>query len=422
MFYDSKTGKMIGDLILPGDVPQQGAGDGPLYPNSEHPASTSEDDELSKILQSIAKISNLKFTSEIKMVHSKRVERWQMEEVLESGLGEPWMISEFCFDQQGEPWFKELTEKWGEGRQRGPPKKSPHGMDLLGAYIPSDRKIIIYDSVCRMVHRSLTQARERDLVSVVLAHEAAHAVTHLGEDLQGRIWDSFAGAGTHDVELFAQIYDLLHLRNESNTDLEKIFRQLADGQSPDYNSWRSYESRPIQEINDALIAARLKPPSPASSRQPVLTTASIADFMAKRLRPNLHPGTGLILGYMEEQEYRIVDPDHVWEQGNRVLDAVLYDEDTAIMAGIEVNTVPRRRKSNSACMPILVVAIGSKEGVDGIIQKAAKHISVDCPGATKVVIFWTTKWDSLKWIKNADSFQGTSVYLKLLGAEHTQLL
>ena len=88
MHMDFKTGKPLGDLMLLADAPHYQTGSGTPPRNPERAASASENDELFRILQSIAKISNLKFIAKVRLVHSTRVERWQMEEVLESGLGD----------------------------------------------------------------------------------------------------------------------------------------------------------------------------------------------------------------------------------------------------------------------------------------------------------------------------------------------
>jgi hypothetical protein len=418
---DPRTGKMLGDLIPPEYPRYQGTGDGAPPPNLERAASASEDDELSRILQSIAKISNLKFTTEIGLVHSREVKRWQIEEVLESGLGEPWMIDEFLDGQRNEPWVRELKEKWGEGRRKEPPTKSPHGMELLGVYIPSERKIVIYDVVCKMVGHGLKLAREKDLVSVVLAHEAAHAVTHLGEDLQGRIWDTFEIASDEDVELFAQIYDLLHVKN-ADPNLEKVFRELATRQSRVYNTWTAYENKPVPEVNDALIEARLKPPS---LKPPSPTRKLIEGYLARRYQPNLRAGTERVLRYIEDLEARMENPDWVWERGYRVADVIIDNArqpDGGDLSEFNVNIIPRRRRGSLICAPILVVAVGfGRDGLEARVREAAKHVSEDCVGVTKAVIFWTTRWDSVKWMRYAESFQNVVVYLKLVGVEHVKL-
>ena len=90
-------------------------------------------------------------------------------------------------------------------------------IDILGeycpnimenSYSPAKKEIVIYEKMCQLAAAALKVDVEL-LKEVVIAHEIAHAVTHLGKDSDGEIWTQFCCAKTEDKELFAQIYSLL---------------------------------------------------------------------------------------------------------------------------------------------------------------------------------------------------------------------
>lgn len=79
--------------------------------------------------------------------------------------------------------------------------------DVLGAYFFRRKEIHIYWVAIALISRILDVAAE-DLSVVVLAHEIAHAYTHLGKDIDGRSWelDAFAKTELTVVEGLAQYY------------------------------------------------------------------------------------------------------------------------------------------------------------------------------------------------------------------------
>jgi len=79
--------------------------------------------------------------------------------------------------------------------------------DVLGAYFYRVPEIRLYWVVIGIIARALGISAEA-LTVVVLAHELAHAYTHLGRDIDSQRWDTnqFARAHLDIVEGLAQFY------------------------------------------------------------------------------------------------------------------------------------------------------------------------------------------------------------------------
>jgi hypothetical protein len=132
--------------------------------------------------------------------------------------------------------------------------------DLLGDYLPKERKIVIYKKVCESTAESLGISYEV-LEYLVALHEISHAVTHLGEEGfpgSGIIWEFYAHADLWDKELFAQIYPLFHLAQNNDQVTLDAFKMLSMNQLVIYNSWQIYQHIPLREINKLLSLMRLK--------------------------------------------------------------------------------------------------------------------------------------------------------------------
>ena len=132
--------------------------------------------------------------------------------------------------------------------------------DLLGDYLPAERKIVIYKKVCASTAESLGTPYEA-LEYLVALHEISHAVTHLGEEGfpgSGIIWEFYPHADLWDKELFAQIYPLFHLAQNNDHVTLDVFRMLSLNQLVIYNSWQIYQHIPLREINKLLSMTRLK--------------------------------------------------------------------------------------------------------------------------------------------------------------------
>ena len=90
---------------------------------------------------------------------------------------------------------------------------------------------------------------------VVIAHETAHAISHLGRDGKG-IWFCFSCASSDEIELYAQIYPFLIFKSADDSKRLRCFLTLSDHQSDRYNSWRALRNESKESINARLALAR----------------------------------------------------------------------------------------------------------------------------------------------------------------------
>lgn len=103
--------------------------------------------------------------------------------------------------QTAEAWLRELDKAKALERITG------INEDVLGAYFFRVPEIRLYWIVIGITARALGVSAEA-LTIVVLAHELAHAYTHLGRDIDSERWDTerFARADLDIVEGLAQFY------------------------------------------------------------------------------------------------------------------------------------------------------------------------------------------------------------------------
>lgn len=136
-------------------------------------------------------------------------------------------------------------------------KKDRPDLDLTGLV-----SIELYWAVIGLVAQHLGTPVEA-LAVVVLAHELAHAYTHLGRDIDGHRWNthSFAGSGPGLVEGLAQYYTERVCRRlrEQYSDAWDAYEALLKRQPGDYQSHRVHGwtdcYRP-EEVRLALIGIR----------------------------------------------------------------------------------------------------------------------------------------------------------------------
>lgn len=203
------------------------------------------------IFQELAKLARLQYRDDVNVEHSDLVPIECLVHLEDSGLLDRQVIDEDF------PEYREYLNEH-EGELVDIRRVVLPITELLGEYIAGKHLIVIYDRVVEAVAKSL-KITASQLELVVLYHEAAHAVTHLGIDEDGGIWDIFTEADPIDKELFAQFYTLKCFQDQSDHSSEHAFRLLANGQPSIYNSWHSLENASIQKIHDELIIARRKP-------------------------------------------------------------------------------------------------------------------------------------------------------------------
>lgn len=125
--------------------------------------------------------------------------------------------------------------------------------DRLGTYFPDEYKVIMYkglidDLAAREGWPSAT------IFSIVLVHELVHALTHRGEDAQGRSWTSFGSAPAGLKELFAQWYTFKYL--EKMRSIDWIMDRMADGQPEIYRTYNYFRNMELSAMNAQLALAR----------------------------------------------------------------------------------------------------------------------------------------------------------------------
>lgn len=90
--------------------------------------------------------------------------------------------------------------------------KSNFDRDVLGAYYPHERQALLYVGPIALASRVLGIS-VGSLTIVVLAHELAHAYTHIGVDIDGYEWDTagFVSSPVDLLEGLAQYYTAMVL-------------------------------------------------------------------------------------------------------------------------------------------------------------------------------------------------------------------
>ena len=142
--------------------------------------------------------------------------------------------------------------------------------DILGRYSfkltdythqVADAGIELYWGVIGLIARAIGVTVE-GLTVKVLAHELAHAYTHLGADIDGERWESrqFAGAERGLKEGLAQYYTsrIVERMRGQIPDAEKAYATLLPHQPDDYrahNAWIDANRTP-EEIRFAMISLR----------------------------------------------------------------------------------------------------------------------------------------------------------------------
>lgn len=134
---------------------------------------------------------------------------------------------------------------------------------LLGNYLAHQGKVILYqDAIAKCADKLALRARH--LGSVVLIHETIHALTHLGRDLDGRMWPEFA-LPPSDNPLFepswiheplAQYFTYQHIKRLRDPLLLKAFETLSAKQAPAYRAWRRIAGVPMEEARGWLMKVR----------------------------------------------------------------------------------------------------------------------------------------------------------------------
>lgn len=170
-------------------------------------------DALKPFVTKIAEIAGLSFDVEVKVREEPSLQRERARLLFHR---------ELCLDPSRFGLPNDLERKG-----LGPPRLMPDYsiVDILGEYFPEGGEVIIYDTACQLAAEAL-KADPELVKRVVLVHQAAHAVTHLGKDKDGQIWQHFAHADPEDKEQFAWVYSSFYFEETRDTQGDKIFRGL----------------------------------------------------------------------------------------------------------------------------------------------------------------------------------------------------
>ena len=132
--------------------------------------------------------------------------------------------------------------------------------DVMGAYFYKIPAIQIYWMPIGLIAGALDITVD-DLSFIVLAHELAHAYTHLGLDIDKIQWQTemFANTNLMIVEGLAQFYTegICKKLEPNNPGLLKAFYKLLDHQPPPYTNFREWADKHASEVvRFTLIATR----------------------------------------------------------------------------------------------------------------------------------------------------------------------
>ena len=157
------------------------------------------------------------------------------------------------------------TPEWANSNQR-PGIILPAIDELLGTYDARTSMIRLYLRDMGQCADFLRVSPEH-LEAVVLIHEAAHAVVHLGTDADDRPFDTQrfldvdSGACPSLLhEILAQLLTWWAIREKAN--LHETFSRLNQHQPNEYHAWEEFKNRTREQIRSALLEIRAKRASP----------------------------------------------------------------------------------------------------------------------------------------------------------------
>lgn len=113
------------------------------------------------------------------------------------------------------------------------------GIDFLGLYEHGSGEITVTLFICRIMKFCARYGfHQEDVIKIVLIHELAHFVTHLGMLDSGAYWEKFCEATSEKKEEFAQEATHLLLRVAGYGHLVHVFDSLSTHCPKKYQEWR----------------------------------------------------------------------------------------------------------------------------------------------------------------------------------------
>ena len=126
-----------------------------------------------------------------------------------------------------------------------------------------------------------------------------------------------------------------------------------------------------------------------------------------------------LVSLFEDLSHRETVSELPWRErdlrtGRRILGR-LFPEIEQERGGYPINVIPPLGEPGP-CRPIVLVSIGTRDGLERRILEAIEHVSAKCAGITRHVVFYAARWDHEVWARHAGSFRSlrvSSVTLKM---------
>jgi hypothetical protein len=111
---------------------------------------------------------------------------------------------------------------------------------------------------------SALSVSSRHLGTVVLIHETIHALSHVGRDLDGHMWNEFAQPPALDRlyapswlhETIAQYFTNRFLTELGDSKLLSTFQRLGEHLHPAYQAWRHIAHLPVEDVRAWWMGVR----------------------------------------------------------------------------------------------------------------------------------------------------------------------
>ncbi len=134
---------------------------------------------------------------------------------------------------------------------------------LLGDYQSTIGRVVLYSNAISQCADKLS-LRARHVGSVTLIHETIHAITHLGRDLDRRMWTEFALPAANSPlfepssfhETLAQYFTYQQIARLADPSLMHAFETMSAKQAPAYRAWRHLRHLPIEDARSWLMSVR----------------------------------------------------------------------------------------------------------------------------------------------------------------------
>jgi len=91
------------------------------------------------------------------------------------------------------------------------------------------------------------------VAQVVLIHEIAHYVTHLGKGDDGKIWKDFTSEAKGNKEGAAQAATWLYLRKHRKSDALYVFDCLTENAPAEYQGWKEWKNWKIEDPDSSSL-------------------------------------------------------------------------------------------------------------------------------------------------------------------------